>query len=265
MNMRSERNGQVIKPGSTTVDKALKVLAAMAETSTPRGSSLAELSNKIGYHKTTVYRLLMTLEQNGFVQQDPDTDRYKLGLKLLELSTVLLDNLELRREASPFLHDLMVKTDETIHLGLLDQFEVVYIDKVESLNPVRMFSRIGTRMPWHCTGLGKAIAAFMPEAKVDELIGHGLPKRTNNTITSCETMREELAKTRARGYSIDNIENEEGIACVAAPIFDYLSRPVSGLSIAGPSMRITPDRFESLGELIKETAMSVSRRMGYRT
>ncbi len=263
--MRSENNGQLVKPGSTTVDKALKVLVAMAHSSTPRGVSLAELSTKIGYHKTTVYRLLMTLQQNGFVQQDPDTDRYKLGLKILELSTVLLDNLELRREASPFLHDLMVKTNETVHLGLLDQAEVVYIDKVESLNPVRMFSRIGTRMPWHCTGLGKAIAAFLPESRVEELLAVDLKKRTSNTITSMGAMRDELLKTKSRGYSIDDVENEEGISCVASPIFDYLGRPIAGLSVAGPSMRITPDKFANLGELVKETAMNVSRRMGYRT
>lgn len=256
--------GQLVKPGSTTVDKALKVLVAMGENSTPRGLSLAELSTRIGYHKTTVYRLLATLQQNGFVQQDADTDRYRLGLRLLELSTTLLENLELRYEASPLLHELMMKTGETVHLGVLDGAEVVYIEKVESLNPVRMFSRIGRRMPCYCTGLGKAVLAYLPEERVEEALAHGMLRRTANTITSPEEMKRELARVRELGYAIDNVENEEGIACVAAPIFDHLGRPIAGLSIAGPSMRVGPERFEELGALVKKTAMDISRRMGYR-
>lgn len=246
------------------MDKALKVLVAMADDATPRGTSLAELSAKVGYHKTTVYRLLATLQRNSFVQQDPDTDRYRLGLKLLELSTVLLDNLELRREASPLLCELMAKTNETVHLAVLEQAEVVYIDKVESHNPVRMFSRIGRRMPAHCTGMGKAILAHMPETYVDQVIAKGLPKRTPNTITSADQLRRELARIRECGYSTDNVENEDGIACAAAPIFDHLGHPVAALSVAGPSMRVTPERFEELGLLVKDTAREISRRMGHR-
>lgn len=252
------------KPGSTTVDKALKVLVALADNASPRGTSLAELSSKVGYHKTTAYRLLATLQRNGFVQQDPDTDRYRLGLKLLELSTILLDNLELRREASPLLCELMTKTNETIHLAVLEQAEVVYIDKVESLNPVRMFSRIGRRMPAHCTGMGKAILAYMPDPYVAMVIAKGLPQRTSNTITSPDEFRRELGRIRERGYSIDNVENEDGIACTAAPVFDHTGQPIAAISVAGPSMRVTPERFEELGLLVKNTAQEISHRMGYR-
>jgi DNA-binding IclR family transcriptional regulator len=192
-----------------------------------------------------------------------------LGLKLVELGQLLLSQLDLRKEAEPFLRDLAERIRETVHLVFLDRDEIVYIDKVETdQNPsgLRMASRVGLRNPAHSCAVGKVLLADLPEEGLNNFIkGKGLPKRTENTITNPTPLKEHLNLVRAQGYAIDDEENEKGIRCVAAPIRNEVGRAVAAVSISGPAFRITKKVIqESLKKEVMETALKISQRLGFR-
>lgn len=252
------RNTQVVQ----SLDRALKILEVLGNH--PKGLGVTNLASEVDLHKSTVHRLLVTLAQRGFVEQDRDTEKYKLGLKILELSNKILTHMELRQEARPFLEELMEYANEVVHLCVMHEGEVVYIDKIEFPDAIRMFSQIGRRQPVHCTGVGKAILAYLPENKVVEILeSKGMPRKAPNTITDIKEMLEHLKKIRQRGYAIDDVENEIGIRCIAAPIFNHTGEVIASLSIAGPESRLTSERIPELGAKVKETGLKISRRMGY--
>jgi IclR family acetate operon transcriptional repressor len=150
-----------------------------------------------------------------------------------------------------------------VHLGVLDGSDVVYIEKVESKHAVRMFSQIGRTMPAYSTGVGKAILAFLPEERLERALPERLEARTPATITDKGELRRHLAAVRRRGYSTDEIENEEGIRCVGAPVFDHTGLVCAGISVAGPASRVTSDRIRELGKLVQDAALATSRRIGF--
>jgi len=252
----------LLPAGSQTLDRALSVLLEVGENGA-RGLGLAECSQLLGYSKPTTHRILRTLTRRGFLRVDDETGLYTLGVANLRLGMAFLDQLDLRREALPVLTQLCERTRETVHLGVLSGAAVVYIDKVESPQAVRMFSRVGHTMPAYSTGIGKAILAYLPTEELRAILPARLPPRTPSTITSRARLEEHLAEVRGHGYSTDDVENEDGIRCVGAPVFDHTGAVCAGISIAGPATRITPERFPELGELVKETALAVSRRVGY--
>jgi IclR family acetate operon transcriptional repressor len=174
-----------------------------------------------------------------------------------------LDQLDIRTEALPVLRGLGERTGETVHLGVLDGSDVIYIEKIESTHAVRMFSRIGHTMPAYSTGIGKAILAHLSPDELAQALPEELEPRTPATITERVKLVRHLADIRRRGYSTDDVENEDGIRCVGAPVFDHSGRACAGISIAGPESRVTPDQFPELGALVGEAAMSVSRRIGF--
>lgn len=255
------RNGEVAA-GSQTLDRALTILVEVGEAG-PRGLTLAECALSLGYSKPTVHRILRTLLARGFLRHDEERGTYTLGVANLRLGMTFLEQLDLRAEALPILREVGTQSGETVHLGVLDGSDVVYIEKVESSHAVRMFSQIGHTMPSHSTGIGKAILAFLPEEELAALLPRRLEVRTPATITDRKQLLGHLAKTRERGYSIDEIENEEGIRCVGAPVFEHTGTVCAGISIAGPVTRLTQERTEELGALVLEAAMEISRRLGY--
>jgi DNA-binding IclR family transcriptional regulator len=214
-------------------------------------------------HRTTLFRLLATLRARGYVARDPENDRYRLGLQLLSLSSALLNDLDIRHVARPILEALCNETQELIHLTVLDNGEVVTIDRIEGKQPLSLQTEIGGRRPAYCTATGKAFLAQMSTAEVGRLLEHGMPRLTRNTITSPDAMHQHLAETRQRGYAIDNEERTEGIRCVAAPIFDHERRIVGAVSIAAPALRAPDQRLEYLGMLSRRAADQVSRQLGY--
>ncbi|MCL6598692.1 MAG: IclR family transcriptional regulator [Alicyclobacillus macrosporangiidus] len=245
-----------------SVDKAFWLLEVVSDH--PDGIAITELANRVGMYKSTVHRLLSTMMRRGYIEQDPKTGRYKLGYTVLDLGMKLLSSIDLRREALPYLQELAHLSNEVVHLALLDRGEVVYIDKVESANTIRMHSRVGTRVPVHATGLGKAILAFLPRREAQAIIDrYGLPKLTEHTITNRDAFLQSLQETRRTGYAFDIEEHQAGVCCVAAPVFEHSGRVVAACSVSGPSIRMGPDRLRELVPLVKEAGLRISERLGY--
>jgi IclR family acetate operon transcriptional repressor len=251
-----------VTAGSQTLDRALSALMRIGESGS-RGLTLAECSASLAYSKPTAHRILRTLAARGFLRIDEERGLYTLGPANLRLGMRFLEQLDIRTEALPVLRELGERTGETIHLGVLDGCDVVYIEKIESTHAVRTFSRIGHTMPAYSTGIGKAILAQLRPDELEQALPETLEPRTAATITERQTLLRHLADIRRRGYSTDDIENEEGIRCVGAPIFDHSSLACAGISIAGPASRITSKRFPELGGLVQDAAIAVSRRIGY--
>ncbi|MGI9863118.1 IclR family transcriptional regulator [Moorella naiadis] len=246
-----------------SLEKGLKVLEALAAAG--EGVGLSELSRRLGLNKSTVYRLLTTLKAYGYVEQEAATERYTLGLKVLDLSSSLLDRLDVRAVAHPYLKELAAASQEVAHMVIRNNGEAVYVDKVEGNRTIRMYSQIGHRVAMHSTAVGKAMLAFLPPEEVAKIIaGKGLPRFTPRTITTMAALEAELDRVRESGYAIDDSENEEGIRCVGAPIFDHRGRVVAALSISGPTLHVTPERVPELGQLVRQAGWEISRHLGYK-
>ncbi len=246
---------------SRTVAKAFTIVDVLAGQS-DRGITLTDLSAQLRMPKSTVHRYLATLQQLKLAERS-DTDRFRLGTKVIELAGMFLANSDLRTESQAALEALATQTDETIHLAVPSGTEVVYIAKVESKHALRMYSYIGARLPMYCTALGKAILAFStPERRRDVLV-QPLKSRTPSTITSPHALERELDAIRAQGYAIDDEENEPGIRCIGAPISDYSQTVIAALSVSGPGNRMDRKRCIALAPVVRDAALRVSKRMGY--
>lgn len=250
---------------SASLRRALGILLQLADdTEDPRGASLSDLAGVLDMNKSTLLRLLAPLCETRLIEQDSDTGRYRLGWRTAQLGQTYLERLDLRTAAHDVLHGLMTTTGETIHLVIADLPEVVYVDKADTPQPVRMHARIGSRQPAYCTGVGKAMLAHADEATVRSVIDRGLPRRTPNTLTTGPALLADLAVIRDRGYAVDEIENEAEIRCVAAAVFDHTGTAGCALSVSGPATRITTARVPELGRLVGEAAAEISRRLGAR-
>ena len=256
--VQSQRDHQGIR----AVKRAIAVLRAFS--SSDPELSVTDLSRKLDLHKSTVHRLLATLEQERFVLRDSVTGRYRLGLPLLELGSLVIASMDLRQIARPFLEELHSVCGETIHLGILDEGEVVYIDKIESTRRVRMHSQVGSRAPAHCTGLGKVLLAALPAAVLDQVIQRrGLRAYTSRTLTSPDAVRNHLAMVRQKGYALDAGEHEELVVCAAAPVFDHTKHVVAALSIATVGADIESPRFAEYITLVLKFANATSEALGH--
>jgi len=250
----------------TTVQALDRMIQILEELALHRdGCGITMLSNLTGLHKSTVHRILNTLMSRGYISKNNENGKYSLGVRILYLSSAILDRMDVRTVARPFLERLCRDTDEVVHLSTLDGTEAVYIDKVESPNKsVRMYSQIGKRVPLHCTGVGKILLAWLPEKEVEYILSiKGMDAYTKNTITNMEDMKKHLAEIRKNGYAVDELEHEEEIRCVAAPIFDISGKVIASVSVSGTIMHITPDRMPKLTEEVLKTAKDISYQLGY--
>lgn len=241
--------------------KAFSILDLVCEKDVG-GTSLTEVSDHLHVSKSTAHRYLTTLEDLDVLRRD-DSDSFSLGPKLIELTGAFLSRQDLRNESQASLEVLAGQTEETVHLAIPSGDEVVYIAKVDSPHSVRMASHIGALNPMHCTALGKAILAHLPPDRVEEIIAKGLPKRTSHTLTTPESLREELARVRSQGLATDDQENELGVRCTGAPIFDYTAKVVGAISVSGPAGRMTKERVIEIGPQVRQAALEISRRMGH--
>jgi IclR family transcriptional regulator, KDG regulon repressor len=244
---------------SLTVDKALRILELLGQ----EELRLVDLSARLGEHKSTVQRLLVTLHARGFVRHDERTRRYSVGLKVLQLASLALADMDLREAAREPMQRLGDLTQETVHLGVYDEPQIVYIDKIESTFPIRMYSRIGARAESYCTGVGKALIAFLTDYEFERYLQKvSFVKFTPHTITSAEGLREEVKRIRSQGYALDLQEHEEGVRCAAAPVFGLDGRVVGAISMAAPAFRKSESAIERLAPTVVEAAQQVSMNLG---
>ncbi|MDA8227433.1 MAG: IclR family transcriptional regulator [Desulfitobacterium hafniense] len=224
---------------------------------------LRDIADELQLNKSTVHGILNTLKHYGYLDQDEETQKYRLGLKLVEIGNQVLNSLELRSVATPIIKGVSGKTGETVHMVILDGWDVVYIDKAESSQSMRITTDIGSRYSAHCTGVGKALLAYKSREELMKILPDKLERLTEQTITDKEELIAHLQEVYQRGYAIDDEENAEGLRCVAAPIFDHRGKAVAAISVAGPSVRITKERIGGFVAIIREAAVQISVRLGY--
>ncbi|MGC8839148.1 MAG: IclR family transcriptional regulator [Anaerolineae bacterium] len=226
---------------------------------------ITEMAHLLRLPPSSVYRLVSSLESEGLMEQDPTTGKYRLSLDLFLLGAQILDQAGLGETALPFLRHLSEVSGETVNMGVLRDGLVVYLHKVESTKVIRASFAVGDHAPAHCTAIGKVLLAHLSDRELEELVRRRpLEKWGPNTITSLEALKEELRRTRERGYSLDNEEFAANIRCIGAPVRDYLGQVVAGIAISGPAHRLSLERLEELREPILETARQISERLGYR-
>jgi IclR family acetate operon transcriptional repressor len=263
-----ERNKDRSQPSNLvqTIKRVAQILDTVGQNS--QGMSIRDLSAGLNLPKATIHRILSSLSYFGYIRQDPETKTYFLGLKLMDLNTQLSAQLDFRKVAEPVLRDLAERTKQTTHLVILDRDEVVYIDKIETQEQgggLKMASRIGSRNPAHSSAVGKILLSYLPEEVLgDFLEKKGLPRRTVNTITDPNTFRRHLKTVQSQGFAMDDEENEQGIRCLGAPVFDGKGRPVAAISVSGSVFQMTK-RF--VQDVIKTEVMAaaaeISRRLGF--
>jgi DNA-binding IclR family transcriptional regulator len=235
------------------VERALDVL--MCFTSQTPELSMTQISEIVGINKSTVHRLLATLEGKRFVERDSVTGVYRPGIRLLQMAFLTLEHNDLRRMASPFLHTLCDQYRENVNLSVLDDTDVIYLDVIESPQRVKLAAAPGQRLPAFCTASGKAILAFLPEENVQDILARGMPRYTENTLTSTEAYFENLRHTREQGFAISEQEFEDGINAIAAPI---CNKPIASVSIAGPAYRLTRKRMVEIGPNLVAVANNIA-------
>ncbi|NMB11578.1 MAG: IclR family transcriptional regulator [Firmicutes bacterium] len=262
----TSQNGETAEKGRTStvvsVQRALSILNCLGESEEMLG--VTEMSRILGLHKSTVSRLAATLAQNGYVSQDPETAKYRLGMRLVGLGTRVLEQIDLRGIARPYLEQLMGLTEETVHLGILDVNQVVYVDKIESTQVLTMKSRVGSKVPVHCTALGKVLLASLSREELKEIIfSCSFDRYTPNTMTNVGEFEKQIGWVREQGYAIDDEEHELGIRCVAAPIMDHSGGVIAAISVSGPTIRVTRERLELFIPNVLAVSRKISRALGY--
>ncbi|HMI53522.1 MAG TPA: IclR family transcriptional regulator [Candidatus Saccharimonadales bacterium] len=258
-------------PGSKTnkspyrvqvLDRALAALEVLQ--ARPQECSLVELCTALKLHKSTVHRLMMVLEQHRLVDKNPETGRYRLGLKLFEFGSKAIGALDLKRHSRPHLNKLLQEINETVHFCILDDGQVFYVEKVEPERSVRMACTVGSRAPAYCTAVGKAMLAELSDAEVKLIVRRwGLQRVTKNTITTAADLKAELSAVRNRGYAVDNEEKEEGLRCVGAAVRGHSGKLIAAISVSGPAFRVTKERIEEIGQAVMREASLLSEELGY--
>lgn len=248
-----------------SVSSVLKVFGILKALGEERAQGITELSQRVMMSKSTVYRFLQTMKSLGYVSQEGDSEKYSLTLKLFELGAKALENVDLIRSADVQMREISRLTKETIHLGALEEESIVYIHKIDSLYNLRMYSRIGRRNPLYSTAIGKVLLAWRDHAEVEEILaGVTFKRSTPRTVTSIGALLQELDKVRAQGFGEDNEEQEEGLRCIAVPVFDRFGVVIAGLSISFPTIRFSEDEKSSYVKMLHHSARIVSEQMGYR-
>lgn len=243
------------------LDRAFAVLDLLGESEVPLG--LAQVASSLQLHKSTAHRFLMVLERHRMVERT-GAGKFRLGLRLFDFGNRAIEQYDLRDRAQPHLRRLVAETEETAHLCILEAARVIYIDKIEPARSVRMITRIGASNPVHCTSVGKAILAFLPEDRAADVLRRLRFERfTNHTITTPEVLRTEMEKTRRRGYAVDDEEYEEGLRCIAVPLLDAQRLPVAAISVSGPSFRVTAQKLPSIANHLLQCVRGISADMGY--
>lgn len=244
-----------------TVRKSILIMNALA---TNGNLGPQDVSRLLGLPKSSVHNILTTLESEQLVERNPDTGKFHLGVRLISLGHIAQQSLDVGRIARPLMGRLNQQTDETVHLTVLDDREVLYVDCIESTKRLRTYSVIGVRAELYCTSVGKAILAFQPPEYIREYL-ETVPRRkyTPNTLVDEGEILSELERVRHAGHAFDNMEHEEHLRCVGAPIRNAANEVFGSISVSGPEQRITSENLDELAEKTKAAAAEISLRLGY--
>ena len=246
-----------------SLDRAFDILELLSREQ--HGLNLTDIGNRLDLHKSTVYRLLQALKERGYIEKSA-RGSYRLGMEFIELSSLYLNNLELKTEAQPVLRELSSLSGNTAFLATLQESEVVYIDKMETHNSLRKYSIIGQRAPLYCTALGKSMLTGKSEEQIRRMYqGVDMKAFTTKTITTLDALIEEVERIRRRGWSVDDEEYEEGLRCIGAPIRDYRAEVIAAVSTSGYTSVITRERVEEIAAYVVKAARDISQRLGYRS
>jgi len=241
------------------VERALDILLCFSR-QTPQ-LTMTQIAERLGMNKSAVHRHLATLERMRFVQRDPATGVYRLGVRLLQMAYLTLEGNDLRRVAAPLLRRLCDEYRETVDLAVLDDTDVVFLEVIESPQRVKLAAAVGQRLPAFATASGKAILAFMPEEAVLRILHRGMPFTTEHAARSPEVLLEDLRQTRERGFALALQEYEYGINAVAAPILDPSQQPIAAVAVAGPAYRLTQERMIEIGPQVVSAARDIAHEL----
>lgn len=251
---------------SNNVKSVMKAFLIMEELDKAGELSIGDLSERLLMDKATVHRLINTIKDSGYVNQNLDSKKYSNSLKLLAMGNRVMEKSGVKHIARPYVEELAEKTGETINLGVRVGNKIIYVDKLESSSTIKVGLGIGVSVPSYCSGLGKAILAFTLEDELQEILDSiSFEKYTDGSITDGAMLKEEFKKIRERGYSIDDEEYVIGLICIAAPIFDYHGNPVAAISVSSPKYRYDANKHLIFySRLVTVAAQKISRQLGYK-
>ncbi|HVB89218.1 MAG TPA: IclR family transcriptional regulator [Beijerinckiaceae bacterium] len=260
-----DRKLAALSPGGrvqrlSSVAMAVRLLKAFSQDEAEIG--VTAMAKRLGVAKSTVYRLATTLVLEGMLEQNPETERYRLGLALFGLGALVRQRMNVSTEGRPHLFELRAATNETVHLAILEGSEIMYVLNLESNQAIRMRADLGSRKPAFCTAEGLAMLAFQPEESVAAVIRAGFEPRTPRTLVDPARWRAELVEVRRRGYAIEDEQSEQGMRSIAAPIRDSTRRVVASVGLAGPVQRLSDEAVLRFVPLITGAAATISTRLG---
>ncbi|WP_339634130.1 IclR family transcriptional regulator C-terminal domain-containing protein [uncultured Sneathiella sp.] len=253
---------QTVRTGQVqSLTRALSILNAIADN--PPGLSLTSISKLLKLAPSTTHRLLTTLQEQHYVQYDRDGSLWQIAMRAFVTGNGFLASRDLATVARPYMRRLMELSGETVNLAIADEDRVIYLAQVESREMMRVFSKPGNHVPMHCSGVGKAILMAMQPQDVERVIAaQALEKLTDKTITDMQTLLSELARSRKRGFALDDEEHAVGLRCAAALVYDEHAEPLAGLSISGPAARISQERLMELGSITVDVAAEITTALG---
>lgn len=244
-----------------SIERAFDIIEAVAVHQ--EGLGLTEVADQVELHKSTAYRIIATLTQRGYLDRTGE-GKYKIGLKLIEAVSCYINSLELQTEARPYVMQITAELGLTSHLGVLDGDKVVYIEKMDVVSTVKMYSQIGLRMHAYCSSLGKCLLCNYSKEQLDQVMADcSFIKFTPNTIGSIDELHKEITQIRKKGWAMDNEEYELGHRCIGAPIYDYRGDIIAAISASGDKRVLTNDRIEEVSKYVMGVATDISRGMGY--
>ena len=243
---------------STTVLKSVEILNMLGT----RNMSAAEIGSALCINKSTVHRLLATLEYARYIERVGDTRAYRIGIKLVELCSVRLNDIEIKTEAKPFLRELVDGIRQPVHLGIYSMGNAVYIDKIDVASSMRLYSAIGKTIPVHCSAISKALIMNQSDEEIRAILDkYGMPGFTPFTLSTPDALLAQIHEARAKGYTLDNGEHEENVLCLAVPVYDYRNDIIAAISTAAFKQNVVNQA--DLIRMLKETAKKISSRLGY--
>ena len=252
---------QLAKARLSSVANAIRLLTSFSGQENELG--ITTLASRLRLAKSTVHRLAATLTSAGFLEQNSETGKYRLGVALFELGALVRRRMDVANEARPKLRELLEKTGETVQLGIVDHYSVLYVYEMESPRAIRMAAAVGGRAPLHCTAVGKVLLAFQPPDYVKQVIERGLSAYTAKTVTKRDAALGMLEEVRLREHAIDDEESEGGLRAVAAPVRNHSGAVIAALGVAAPVQRMSKKVMHTCVPSVIETANAVSARLGY--